>query len=515
MFSVKKLLCILSSFIFLSGCRVGPKYQPPAVDSPDSWKESQITCCDQVFEGMWWEVFQDENLNWLEQQAILNNPNLYAALDRVAQARAIVGVDRAALYPHVTLDPSYTNTGQLFKIFLPNGGTFLPANFPTIFRIHQLQYVMPFNMSYEMDLWGKLHGQYDSAVYNAQAQEENLQSALLTLTTELASDYFLLRATDRLIEVQQKNLELLAKNVQLVQTRFTKGLVSEVDALSAKQQLTDNEATYYDTIRQRALLEHAIGALIGMTASNFFLESIPLIDPPPQVQACMPSKILLQRPDLRAAERTMASQHALISVAYASFFPSVELTGTLGFLSPDIRQFMRWKSRLWQIGLNASMPIFDAGYNEANLKLSYAEFNESLHNYQEKVLTAFHEVEDSLANLEWQYKEWDKYEESSMYATKRMQLTTNRYKSGLSNYLDVIDSERTKIQTDINRLNALGQRYLSTIQLIKALGGSWSFSLQSSLEEPTTGDLEMKEFETRDRVKNLQKDSQCLDEKDG
>lgn len=479
-----KAFYILCSLALLFSCRVGPRYHPPEVDSPDSWKRTQASCCDSVYEGMWWEVFQDQTLNWLEQQAILNNPNLYAALDRVAQARAIAGVDRAALYPHISLDPSYTNTGQLFKIFLPNGGAFLPANFPTIFRIHQLQYVMPFNMSYELDLWGKLHSQYDSAVFNAQAQEENLQAALLTLTSELASDYFLLRSTDALIDVQRGNLELLAKNVELVQSRFNKGLIGELDVVSAKQLLTDNEAQYYDTIRQRALLENAIGALIGMSASEFCLPSMPLYDPPPQVQACMPSSILLQRPDLRAAERTMASQHAIIGVAYASFFPSLELTGVLGFLSPDIRQFMTWKSRLWQIGVNASMPIFDGGYNQANLRLSYAEFNESLHDYQEKVLTAFRETEDALANLEWQHKEWDKYEESSMYAAKRVRLATNRYKGGFSSYLEVLDGERAKIQTDNNRVNALGQRYLSTVQLIKALGGSWSFSLQSAFEEP-------------------------------
>lgn len=462
--------------VLVCSCRLGPEYKQPEVEAPSYWKQAQEVCRVPTFEGLWWEVFQDETLNCLEQQAVANNPNLFAALDRVAQARAIAGVDRAALYPQLNLNPAYTNTGQLFKIYLPNGGSFLPANIPTIYRIHQLQYTMPLNMSYELDLWRKLRGQFDSAVLNAQAQEENLQVALLTLTTDLAADYYTLRMLDLMLNVYEENLDIIGKNLNLIQSRFDKGLVSELDVVTAQQELTENQAAYYDTIRQRVLQENAIAALIGLPAPEFSLARMPLAGPPPSVQASLPSEVLLQRPDLRVAERSMASQHALIGVAYASFFPSIHLTGILGFSSPDLRQFLHWKSRLWSMGMNAAQPIFDGGLNEANLELAYAEYHESLHNYQQKVLTAFKEVEDALTDVESQSREYEHYAASFGFAEKRMQLTMKRYVGGLSNYLDVLDSERTRIQTETNLVNVLGQRYLSTIQLIKALGGSWSFS---------------------------------------
>lgn len=487
MFASRKALYPLFLFFFICGCRVGPRYHPPVVEIPAEWKETEKVSHAPTFEGLWWEVFDDEMLNSLEQRVVVANPSLFAALDRVAQARAIAGVDRAALYPQLNLNPSYSNTGQLFKIFLPDNGALVPGTFPTIYRIHMLQYTMPLNMSYELDLWGKLRGQFDSAAFNAQAQEENLQIVLLTLTTDLAVNYFKLRSFDTLLLVLENNLDLLRKNLKLVQSRFKNGLISELDVVSAEQEVSDNEAIYMDTMRQRALQEHTIAALMGLPASDVCLARMPLVELPPCVQPSMPSEVLLQRPDLRAAERMMASQHALIGVAYASFFPSLSLTGTLGFQSPDLKQFLQWKSRLWIIGANAALPIFDGGYHTAQLELSYAEFGESLHNYQQKVLTAFQEVEDALVNVEMQAKEYEQHIQSSQFADKRIRLATARYAKGMSNYLDVLDSERSKIQSDINRVNTLGMRYISTIQLIKALGGSWSFSLQPSFEEPGSG----------------------------
>jgi outer membrane protein, multidrug efflux system len=471
--------------VLVCGCRVGPRYRPPPLDAPVEWKNEHTAFPAPFFEGFWWEIFQDEVLNCLELIAVVSNPNIYIAMDHVAQARAIAGVDKSALYPQFNLNPSYTNTGELFKIYLPGvAKNFFPANFPTIYRIHQLQYVMPLNMSYELDLWGKLRWQYDSAVFNAQAQEENLQTALLTLTTDLASSYFKLRSYDALIDVQENNLDLLRRNLALVRSRHQKGLVSELDVVTAQQELSDNMADLEETVRLRGVQEDALAALLGMPASEFCIGKMPLVDVPPGVQPNLPSCVLLQRPDLRSLERTMASEHALIGVAYASFFPSVELTGILGFMSPDLRQFLTWKSRLWQIGVNAAQPIFNGFYYEYQLDYSYAEYWEALHNYQQRVLTAFQEVEDALINIEQQAKEYDLYMMSSDYSNKRIKLTLSRYKNGLSNYLEVVDSERTKIQADTNRVNTLGLRYLSTVQLIKALGGSWSFSLKPAFEEP-------------------------------
>lgn len=473
---MKKLRPIIAIAIFFVGCQVGPKYSPPPVEIPDTWKheepQAQATAMPPV--DLWWEVFVDGTLNTIEEQAVTFNPNLMAALDRVAQARAIAGVERSAMYPQIGLAPSYSNQASLFKLYLPSGTTFpVGFNFPDIYRIHQLQYVMPLNMSYEVDLWGKISGQYKSAVFSARAQEENFQAALLTLTADVATAYFKMRAFDAQLNVIESNLDILRKSLGLTQTRFAQGLVSEQDVLAAMQEITDNEALLYDTIRQRELQVDALATLSGMPASEFCLERMPLKDTPPVIPAGVPSKILLQRPDIAAAERTMASQHALIGVAYAAFFPSFELTGTLGFSSPDIRQFLGWKSRLWALGLNAMQPIFTGGYNMANLNLAYAQYNEALHDFEQKVLTAFQEVEDSLVNLEMQAKQYDSYLASTEVSNKRTKLSLRRYQSGVTNYLEVLDSERSKLAADSNLVNVLGYRYISTIQLIKALGGVW------------------------------------------
>lgn len=478
----KLIYTILLLAAICTGCRLGPSYNPPRVEVPDTWKHepqqpepSPPSPPSPPPVEVWWEVFGDPTLNCLEDQAVTYNPNLMAAIDRVAQARAIAGVDRSALYPQISLAPTYTNQAVLFKLYLPPG-TVLPfgTNFPTIYRIHQLQYTMPINMSYEIDLWGKLRGQYESAVFNVRAQEENFHVALLTLTTDVAVSYFKMRAFDAQLNVIESNIDLLKRNLALTQSRFNKGLVSEQDVLAAQQEVSDNEAILYDTIRQRELQVDAIATLAGMPASELCLERMPLTEPPPTIPAGIPSSIMVQRPDIAAAERTMASQHALIGVAYAAFFPSLELTGALGFSSPDLRQFLAWKSRLWAIGMNALQPIFTGGYNQANLNLAYAQYNETMHDFQQQVLTAMQEVEDSLVNVEMQAKQYDSYAESTVVSEKRARISLRRYENGLTNYLEVLDSERSRLAAESNLVNVLGFRYISTIQLIKALGGTWS-----------------------------------------
>lgn len=465
----------LMVLLFLAGCRVGPRYHTPIVEVTPEWKGQQEEPCCTAFRGLWWHVFDDPVLNDLECQAVANNRDLYVALDRVAQARALAGVARSDLYPQFSLDPAYGNIGQLFKIYLPNvNPSPFGSGFPTIYRVHILEYTMPVNMQYEIDLWGKICSQYDSAVYNVQSVEDNFQSALLTLTTDLATAYFKLRSFDATLEVLEENLTLLEGSLALTESRFAKGLTGEQDVLAARQEYYDNEAAFFDTKRQRLLQENAIATLMGMSASEFCLPPMPLEEEPPSICAGCPSEVLMQRPDISAAERMMASTHASIGVAYASFFPSVTLTGTLGFSSPDLSQFLSWKSRLWAYGVNASLPILDGGFNLSTLYYAYGQYWEAAHTYEQKVLQAFQEVEDALVNVEMQAKQYHSYELSDEAASKRVKLSINRYKNGLTNYLEVLDSERQAIGARVNRVNVLGFRYLAAIQLVKSVGGSWN-----------------------------------------
>lgn len=462
--------------ILIAGCRVGPSYKPPCTPVPDQWKNPNKENATPPFVDYWWEVFNDDTLNGLELQAIEYNPNLYVALEKVFEARALAGVQAANLYPQLNLNPGYTDTGSLFQVFLPST---LAKSIPGLtsqispFRVHQQQYLLPLNLNYEVDLWGKLQDQYDSAFYNAEAQTEAYFSTMLTLTADLASSYFQLRSLDAQIDLLKANIETRRKNYELTQSRFDKGLVTYLDVTQAEVDKANVEAAYYDAVRQRTLAEDQIAVLTGQLATDFCMEHNPLKGPPPEIPAGIPSTVLLQRPDIAQAERTMASQHALINAAYASFFPSFSLTGALGYSSPDITQFLKWISRYWMLGANSSQMVFDGGRDCYNLQAAWASFLEASGSYQQQVLTAFQEVEDALNNIELQDKQARQLLLAAEAAEKATNLSLNRYRRGVAIYLEVVENERLQLQAEINWINLQGVLYVSTIQLIKALGGSW------------------------------------------
>lgn len=466
---------VLFFVLLFSGCQLGPRYEPPVTETEEAWKSDTHANINVPQVDYWWEVFSDCTLNELESQALAGNPNLYAALDRVAQARALAGIELADLYPQINLNPVYTNTGILFKIFAPKG-VFPVADDSILkrpFRIHQQLYTLPFNMNYELDIWGKLRGQYRSALYATEAEKEKFHAIMLTLTADVASSYFQTRLLDTQIEIVHKNIGLLKRTLTLTEARKNKGLVSELDIVSIQQLLFDTEGTLNDLKKQRSIQENILATLIGVPPAVFCMEINPLLLPPPQVPPNMPSEVLLQRPDIAAAERMMASEHALIGVAYASFFPSIQLTGSLGYSSPTFQDFLTWHSRLWSIGANALQTILDGGRNIANVNMAYARYNEAAHDYQQQVLTAFQEVENALASLEWEAKQYESYFQGVEASRKRQRLANRRYSGGLTSSLDLIDSERTVLQAELNASGVLGLRYISTIQLIKAIGGGW------------------------------------------
>lgn len=487
----KNLLTFLFLAILLSSCRLGPTYHPPSVEVPEEWKTPVSKDADAPCVAVFWEVFDDEILNELERQAVDCNPSLYAALERVVEARAIAGVSLSNLYPQINLQPSYSNTGTLFKLY---GLSAIPipqlTNINPILRIHQLQYYLPFTANYELDLWGKLRGQYESACLSYQAEEEAFRTALITLTTDLAANYFNLRSLDAELQFLQETIALRHKDLELIESRYKAGLSNALDVADATLQLADTESIYEDTVRQRGLLENALATMVGTPASLFCLPPNPLHAEPPVIPSGIPSEILFQRPDIAEAERKIASENALIGVAYASYFPSISLTGTLGFFSPDLKHFLTWQGRLWSYGFNAAQMIFDGCRTYSNVQAAWSRFRRASDNYQQEVLTAFEEVENALTNIEQQARQSEKLKTAVDAASTTSRLSLNRYKSGLINYMDVVQSERLELDAKRNFINLLGQRYVSTIAFIKALGGTWSFephpenSFQPSSEEP-------------------------------
>ncbi|MBA2727651.1 MAG: efflux transporter outer membrane subunit [Parachlamydiaceae bacterium] len=475
----RQIFCFLTTALISASCQLGPAYQTPEAPIPETWKAAvaevpETDSKEPCQLKYWWEVFDDDALNQLEIEALNNNRDLYIAIERVIEARALAGVQRADLFPQVNLNPSYTESEMLIKFFLPPGfPETLAPNGIAPFRVHQYQYVLPLNFSYEIDLWGKLKGKYNSAVFSAEAQAEALCSTLLSVTTDIASNYFLMRSYDEQIILQQQLVEELQKAHRIATARYEKGIANTFEVMQSSIQLLGIESTLLDNLRLRRLQENRIAVLLGLPPSEFTLPSNPLSGEPPTIPAGLPASILTQRPDIREAERQNASEHALIGVAYASYLPSLQLTATVGFLSPDYKDFLKWISRLWILGANANQTIFDGGRNDENVDVSWSRFRQATNRYQQTVLTALREVEDALTNLELQAQQ-DKILSLQFQAAKSSaNLSQSRYKSGLVNYIEVATALQSYIDTEINYVSLKTARFLSTVQLIKALGGSW------------------------------------------
>lgn len=468
--------------IFLAcSCRLGPKYCPPEPAAPENWKNSteaeEPSTCSPAPIALWWQVFEDPTLDYLEGQAITYNPQLYIAMDHVAQARAIVGIDSSLLYPQIVFNPGIDRDGIQVHAHANRNGKLAPLFPDKNFHVDFFAYNLPFNLSYELDLWGKIRGQRDAALYDMQAQEELLQEAWLVLTADVAAAYFQIRSLDAQIDIVHTNITTQQTMIELAQSRYEKGLSNYQDLLSAQAALSNFEAIYFNLIGQRTTQEDALATLTGVEASLFCINKYPLNSSPPHIPPGLPSEILLQRPDIAAAERALASNQAMIGVAYAGFFPSISLTGSLSYASIDLKKLVSLKSYLWSVGASGLQSIFDGGNNVSNLNLAIANFNEASHEYKQVVLTAFQEVEDSLALLEASDKIFNSYTQASKLTHKQSELAMSRYHHGMTNYIEVISYKQTELQAQLNQAVSLGQRYMATIQLIKALGGTWG-SLQ-------------------------------------
>lgn len=475
---------LLIGFVLLAGCQLGPRYEVPVSPIAQEWKgTSEPLPAPEV--ANWWDVFGDESLKELEKRVVANNPNLYAALQRVMEARAVAGVAKSELFPQAGLKPSYNDTGELIELYGVPPGLF--PGLKTIVRVHEMSYELPLNMSYEVDIWQKNYGKFRAAKLYIEAEEDAFRSSMLTLTSDLASNYFNAHILDAQIDLLRQSVEALREMARLRQIRFQVGLDPYTDVLAVEQVLADAQSKYVDLERQRALFENAVAVLVGVSASEFTLPHRMLKEDPPLVPAGLPSTLLVRRPDVAQAERTMASYHALIGVAYASFFPSLNLTGALGFLSPELSKFLTWQGNLWDWGFQIFQTVFDGFRRSSTLDLAYAKYRETEGQYKNSVLTAFAEVEDALNNLESQAKESELLSRAETAASQNWQLYQSRFIAGLSNQLEVLQYKLNDLEAEMNLANNLGLRYQATLQLIKAIGGAWDDSLELAAEEQGCG----------------------------
>lgn len=471
---MKALLVILASFVTVSGfaglLTVGPDYHAPSNAVPATYKNAALGTwkeghpLDNVPKGSWWQLFQDPDLDRLEAQASQANQNLKASVARVEQARAIARVARAELMPSANFNPSFERQ------------RYSPNQVPSFGPITADTFSVPLDLSYELDLWGRVRRGFESAHAEAQASLADFYSVLLTVQSDVAQNYFALRSLDAEITTVNATVGLRQEQVRLVQSRFDGGIGSELDVARAQTELATTEADAASLAQQRSRLENALAVLIGSNPSTFSLPALTNQDwnpEPPTVPSGLPGELLERRPDVAAAERQLAATNARIGVAKAAFFPVVSLTASGGYLSGEVENLFNWDSRVWSLGPSVSLPIFAGGRNRANYRRAKAAFQESVAKYREQVLVAFSDVENSLAGERFLADQSAAQQRAVAHARRAAELATQRYRSGIVSYLEVVDASREALQAERSSAQLAGLRLNNTVQLIKALGGGW------------------------------------------
>jgi len=460
----------LAGTLVVAGCTVGPKYNRAAVDTPPTYKEMGDWKTAQPNEknlgGAWWEIFQDPQLNTLEQQIDVSNQNLKAAAAQYTQARALLRYYRADYYP--TIDGGASATRNRISNNRPpqlstDGVTYS-------------DFQIPLELSYEVDVWGRVRKTVESQRGQAQASAADLATVNLSMHAQLALFYFEARSLDAEEQLLNSTVSQYEQALQLTESRFKGGIASEVEVQQANTQLETTRAEAIDVGVLRAQYEHAIATLIGKPASSFSLSPLPLTAPPPSIPAQLPSELLERRPDIAAAERRMAAANAQIGVAKAAYYPNITLGATGGFESGVITTLISGPSILWSVGPSAVMPIFDAGRRRANLDQAIAAYDETVANYRQTVLTGFQQVEDNLAALRILEKEADTQQLAVIASEKSLQLSLTRYRGGITSYLEVTTAQSAALGDEVTAVNILGRRMTSAVLLIQALGGGWDSS---------------------------------------
>jgi NodT family efflux transporter outer membrane factor (OMF) lipoprotein len=462
--------CGLGCGLLLGACSFAPVYTVPSTATPAAYREDagwrQAQPGDEWSKGSWWSIFQDAALDELERKAGAANQNLNAAFARLQQARADTRIARADLFPHLTASSSVTRARAS-----PNAPRYV-AGEPT----EGNDFVLEADLSYEVDLWGRVRNQVVSARATQQASAADLASLGLSIQAELASDYFRLRSVDTQQQLLDQTVEDYAKSLDLTQTLFEGGAAALSDVAQAKTQLHTARTRAADTHLSRAQLEHAIAVLIGENPSEFQLgvKALPSDASPPPVDPGLPSKLLERRPDVAEAERRVAAANAQIGVARAAYFPQFTLTGSAGFDSVRSATWIGAPSLFWSIGPQVSAPIFEGGRLVAQTEKTKAAYSEEVALYRNTVLTAFQDVEDNLVALRQLEKESDSQGEAVAAATTALGQSQDRYTAGIVTYLEVATTETAALQAQLDAIEIRARRFSATVMLIKALGGGWS-----------------------------------------
>jgi NodT family efflux transporter outer membrane factor (OMF) lipoprotein len=457
-----------------SGCTVGPHYHTPPVQSPaafkeltpadfpntDGWKVAQPS--DAALRSSWWEMFNDPELNKLEEQVNISNQTIIAASANFLAARAIVRETRSQYFPTVTGGASVTGSRQI-----STGGN--GANQFTI-------YSLPFDATYVPDLWGRVRNSVRANVAAAQLSAADLANARLTAQADLAVDYYQLREQDGLKQLFDSTVVAFRESLRLEMVLLDTGIASDEAVAQAETQLETAEAQDTNLGIARAQFEHAIALLVGQSASTFSIEPAPLQETPMAIPFGVPSQLLERRPDVASAERAVAQANAQIGVAKAAFYPNITLSASAGLEATALADWFTWPSRVWSVGPSAVETIFEGGLRRATVQQFQAQYDETVANYRQTVLTAFEQVENNLAALRILSLQIQQQDTAVKSAERSLSLATDRYRLGIDPYLNVITAQTTLLTNQQTAVNLRLQQVSATVQLIEALGGGWDAS---------------------------------------
>ncbi len=480
-----------------AGCTVGPRYSRPAAPAPapDAWKTQppwqQAAPKDSIPKGAWWQVFHDPALDAYEQQLLQANQSLVAARDRLDQARSLARVASADMFPQLSADPSaLRERGAGNRPLNGQVQTIVNGVAQPLAPYTQNVFTIPFSLSYEADLFGRVRRNVEAANASLQSTAADLQNVQLVLTAELAADYFTLRELDAEFEVVQESVGYQRKGLDLVNNRHDGGIASGLE-VAQQAALLDSTVSQLSLVQEsRAQYEHAIAVLVGQPAFSLNLPVAPLRATPPPVPLGVPSDVLERRPDISAAERMMAYENAQVGIARTAFYPHITLSGSGGWQSRDLGSLLNAPSLFWSLGADALQPIFEGGRNRANLAAARAAYDQSVANYRQSVLTAFQEVEDGISNLSTLSQALATQGAAVDDARRELEIANNRYIGGVTSYLDVINAQTTLLVSERLQTQLLGQQMVSSVYLVKALGGGWDASqIKDQQVHPQAGQL--------------------------
>ena len=472
----------LAACVVAGGCTVGPKYQratapvPAKWDVPEPWREGAPK--DSVPKGEWWSVFRDEDLSALEKQALDANQTIKIAAARLEQARASAAIQIATQFPALTTAPSV----QRQRL---SGNRPANSNFPVRSPVYQTNIVLPFTVGYEVDLFGRRRRSIEAAQASYQASTADLENVRLVIAAELAGDYFTLRQLDAELGILHRTVETLEKGLQLVDQRHKGGVASGLDVAQEETLLNTTRTQTILLQQQRKQFEDAIAVLVGKPAPDFHLASKELNAEPPALDAGLPSDLLERRPDIAEAERQMAVANAGIGIARAAYYPSLNLFGNGGWQAADIAKLANVQSTFWAVGANVAEAVFTGGSRRAQVQFAKAGYDASVAGYRDTVLNAFREVQDDVNGLTVLDQARQSQQQAVDAARRTLDIANGRYVGGLVNYLDVVNAQQNLLNNEQELAVIRGQKLVTSVLLIKALGGGWDASSLSAVQVKT------------------------------